>query len=766
MAASTRSLLLAFAASAVFRSAAGADDEWSHCGAGFQVPARPVFEGIDPGSDPGAIYLSADRGDSVEGGGSVLTGNVEAGQGTLRLRTDELTYTPDGETLDARGNVRIWDKGVYVAGDRAHADTTTDVVTVEPVTSYMLEKEHGHGEAAMLTRFGNERITADDATYTTCNPGDADWRVTASRVELDFVEEFGTARNAWLEFKGARVLYTPWMSFPMSERRKTGFLTPTYGVSGSRGVELIAPYYFNLAPNYDATLTARAMSRRGVQTEGELRFLSRTYGSGRLLAQYLPSDEVFDDDRAAFDFTHRHQWSRRWSTDARVEWASDEEYFADFGTDLSQSSRSHLPQWLRARYRGDGWRADIELQDHLTVDREAKAQERPYAELPQIRIRTDRGEKNRALNFESEAEFTYFDHRSPLLRTTGRRAHLQSSAAYPIRTAGTFVIPKAMLYYTRYDLDRAKAKSSLDDTPSRLLPGFSLDSGLFFERPVTFGDRSLTHTIEPRLYYLRVPFESQNELPDFDTDLLSFSFAQLFRENRFSGRDRLGDADQVTLAVTSRLLDERGGELGRASIGQIRYLRDREVTLASEVTLDSKDDLETARGSDIVAEVEARPTPAWRLRAGLQYDTEEDRSEKHTLSLRYQPDKHRILNATYRFIRDPEPNDDKDDEEIKQADLSFAWPLGTHWRAVGRWNFDLEAQENRTLEAFGGLEYESCCWAFRTVVRRFLTGDDDQEEDRYSTGIFLQIEFKGLTGFGRGAGAFLERSIPGYGGTF
>ena len=737
-------LLFVLAAASAFAGAArGADEEWSQCGPGFRMPARPVSE-TKSGDDPEAIDLSADDGELVEGGVSVLTGNVQVDRGARQLQTDRLTYTADDGTFDARGNVRFWDEGLYVTGGQARAENAMAEITVESDPSYMIEDRHGHGEAARITLSGGQRIIANDATYTTCNPGDADWRITASHVELDHAEETGAVRNMWLEFMGQRVFYMPWMSFPLGDRRKTGFLAPTYGIGGSRGVELTTPYYFNLASNRDATLTARTMSERGVQAIGELRFLSRTYGSGRVEAQLLPSDAKFGDDRAAFGFTHRHRWSSRWSTDTRIEWASDAEYFEDLGTDLAQSSRTHLPRRFDTRYRGDGWNALFRFQDFLTLDRTVSPMDRPYATLPQLLVRTTFPERNRALNFGATAELAYFEQRE---RTTGVRMDLRPSVAWPFRTSGAFVVPKATLHFTQYALDRAEDDAYMEDAPSRWIPSFSLDGGVFLERPVTFRGRRLTHTIEPRLYYLHVPFRRQDDLPVFDTGRFSFDFAQLFREDRFSGGDRLGDADQVALALTSRLLDDRGGELARAGVGQIRYFRDRRVTL------DATEGPETARSSDVVAEVEARLARRWRIRAGFQYDAGAGRTARNTFGVRYRPDERRVVNATYRRVRDAGP-----EEAVEQADLSFAWPIGRDWRAVGRWNFALNEEENRTLEAFGGLEYESCCWGIRLVARRFLSGG----RDGYSNGIFLQLELKGLTGVGHDADVFLERSIPGY----
>ena len=740
----TRRFLIAFAAPILLAGAVDADDEWSQCGPGLLAPQRPPREAAESGADLVTLHLSADEADLVEEGVSTLTGNAIVEQGPRQLRSDEIVYDSSEEAIEVRGNVRFWDEGVFVSGDHARSETRENVTVVAPATKFVLEDRHGHGEAAEVRISGRERITAHDVTYTTCDPGDADWRIVASRLELDRVEDTGTASDIWLELQGQRLLYLPWMSFPLSDRRKSGFLTPTVGASESTGFDATTSYYFNLAPDYDATLTARTMSDRGVQAQGELRFLSRDYGTARLAAQYLPFDAKYDDDdRTAFDLSHRHRWSNRWSTDARFEWVSDPDYFHDLGPSLAQSSRSHLPHRFDARYGGDGWGASLRFLDFQTLDRDSI---RPYAQIPRIFLGTNLPEKNRAPNADATAEITYFDHRS---RTTGTRVDVQSSLTWPVRTAGTFVVPKAGLRFTGYDLNRTAAEASRNDGPARVVPTFSLDSGLLLERPVALSGKSLIHTIEPRLYYLRVPFDHQDDLPNFDTGRPSFSFAQLFRENRFTGVDKLGDADQLALALTSRLLDERGNELTRVSIGQIRYFRDRRVTLGGGET-------ETAHSSDMVAEIEARPGRHWRLRAGLQYDTGADRTGKSAWNVRYQPDRRTVVNAGYRLVRHVDPA-----ETIEQADLSFAWPLGMNLRTVGRWSLALDEDEHRTLEAFGGLEYESCCWGFRVVARRFLSGRSDSA-DEYSNGVFLQIELKGLTGVGRGTEALLSRSIPGY----
>ena len=729
-------------------SAFGADDDWLLCSAGPQVPERPELEAAETDAGPDAIHLSADRVDVTDGGTSTLEGNVVVEQGTRLLRSDELSYTPDVEVFDATGNVRLWDDGVFLSGNSARADLEHDVTTITGDATFVLEDQHGRGTAAEISATGGERLTASEVTYTTCDPGDSSWRITASQVEFDRARDVGGARNAWLEFHGLRVFYLPRISFSLSDQRKSGFLAPTFGVDDVTGVEVTSPYYFNLAPNYDATLAARAMSERGVQAQVEFRFLSQEFGAGRANARYLPFDRVFDDRRAALDLSHRNQWTSRLSTNSRFEWVSDARYYEDFGANLSQASRSHLPRRIDANYYGDGWTTLVRLEDYQTVDPAIPPVRRPHARIPQVLFRTFGAERNRALNLRMDAEFTYFEAQA---RTSGTRVDLRPSASFPIRTAGTFLVPRATLDITQYALDPAGGAALEDESPSRMLPIVSLDSGMFLERPLAFKDRRLTHTIEPRLYYLYVPFERQAHLPIFDASRSSFSFAQLFRENRYTGKDRVGDANQLTLALTSRLLADDSTEIARASIGQIRYFRDREVVLGDG------HQPETTNASELVAEVEARPSRTWRFRAGLQYDPDAGRTTKSALNVRYQPNRRSVLNAVYRRVRDANPS-----KTIEQADLSVAWPLGTHWRTVGRWNFALGEETNKTLEAFAGLEYESCCWGLRAVVRRFLRSPGGGDEDRYSHGVFLQLELKGLTSVGDSTEAFLTRSIPGY----
>lgn len=385
-------------------------------------------------------------------------------------------------------------------------------------------------------------------------------------------------------------------------------------------------------------------------------------------------------------------------------------------------------------------------QHYQTVDDELPDSSRPYARLPQLYLATTFQERNLRLNANAVAEVAHFDRSNSV---TGVRMDLRPSITFPYRTASGFVVPKAVLRYTGYSLnDQTQGK---DDSPNRLIPSFSLDSGLFFERPFAFGKQKLTQTLEPRVYYLYTPFDNQDDLPIFDTGEYTFSFAQLFREDRFSGADRVSDANQVTLAVSTRFLDRNSGaELGRLSVGQIRYLHDRKTTLPGGKT-------GTSSGSNLVAEVVANVNERWRVSAGSQWDPSESRFARNTVAVRWQPDARRVLNVGYRFVRDAleQTAGQAVGETVEQTDISFAWPVSRNWRAVGRWNYSLDS--NRTVGAFSGFEYESCCWGLRFVGRHYLSGSNDE----YNSGIFVQFVLKGLTSVGN-ADDFLGRSIPGY----
>ena len=710
--------------------------DFEQCGPGFSLPPVPFIE--SPSDLPDAVDMEADDANLTDEGVSVLTGDVQIRRQGRHVSADEVRYDSSTEVINAIGNVRAWDDGVYLTGSRGTLALAEDVTVVEDA-EYRVLDAHAHGAASRIILSGSDILKAADARYTTCNPDDVVWVLEADNIRLDKGEDQGLARNVWVNFKGVPIFYSPYLTFPLSDARKSGFLAPSAGVSGEAGAEVTVPYYFNIAPNMDATLALRAMSDRGVQAQGEYRYLF-PWGGGKLAAEVLPDDSERGDTRTGVAFEHTGVVRGRWTTNAVFGWVSDDEYFEDLGTSLAVSSQSFLEQRADVIYSGNQYYVLGRLQNFQTVDSDLPGTSRPYKRLPQMLVGTSVVERNLRFTFNGTAEVVHFDRRDSV---TGVRWDLKPHVTFPYRTAAGYVVPKATLRYTGYTLDDEPAGTN--DDPSRLLPTFSMDSGLFFERPLTFRGRSMQQTLEPRLFYLFVPFDDQDDLPVFDTGEFTFDFGQLFREDRFSGPDRVGDAHQVTLAITSRFIDSASGdEIARASIGQIRHFRDRRVTLPGVAR-------DTTNSSDLVAEVAANLDERWRVSAGIQWDPHETRTDRSTVALRYAPDARRVVNATYRFVRDT----------VEQTDLSFAWPMARDWRAVGRFSYSLEGK--KLLETFGGMEYESCCWGLRLVGRRYLASAQDltSANDTYNTGVFVQFVLKGLSSFGD-AGEFLSRSIPGY----
>ncbi|MGI9335644.1 MAG: LPS-assembly protein LptD, partial [Gammaproteobacteria bacterium] len=607
--------------------------------------------------------------------------------------------------------------------------------------SFTLIDAHARGSAERIRIASRDMMRLHGASYTTCEVEDVAWMLDAASVELDREQSEGVAHDVWVTFYGVPLFYTPYLSFPIGDERKSGLLPPRVGVSGSTGFDLTVPYYFNLAPNYDATVSVRGMTDRGVQLGAEFRYLTEL-GRGELSAEYLPYDRDLEKDRSAISFMHASEFATNWRAGVDFSWVSDRDYFDDLGTNLGLSSRRYLRRRAELGYDAEGWFGLARVQDFQLLDETVAPEDQPYEALPQLLVGTALPERNAELNFAGLAEMTYFDRDDSV---TGMRVDVNPSVSFPVRSAAGFLVPRADVRYTHYTLN--DVAPGADASPSRFLPSFSLEGGLNFERELAlFGNRFL-HTVEPRLFYLYRPFDNQDDIPIFDTDEYTFTYEQLFRGDRFNGADRLGDANQLSLGLDTRLLSAGNGqELASLRVGQIRYFRDRKVRLPGRAR-------DADRDSDLIAQAQVMVDQAWRVRGALQWNVSDERTNRSMLGVQFRPDDRRVVNATYRFLREVPQSADG---SVEQIDLSFAWPFGRNWRGVGRYNYALS--DNTTLEAFAGIEYESCCWSLRLVGRRYLS---DRGRD-HSTGIFAQLELKGLTGIGRSTTDFLERNIAGY----
>jgi LPS-assembly protein len=509
---------------AVSAAGKGRQLNWGLCPIEPGIETKPTAEDLDTGF--GAV--EGDEASLVENGVSTFTGNVELIRDGNALRTDKLTYDEPGEIVDAMGHTRLWTGTMFWEGEHANLDMGKDSGTLDNGT-YRLTDTHGRGKAARIERdMARDVSKLRDVTYTTCPSGeDPSWEISAKKLFLDHREEWGSARNAVLRVRGIPVAYTPYISFPLTNRRKSGLLPPTFGGSRDSGLDMTVPYYWNIAPNYDATIAPRYLGTRGLMLGGEGRYLRQNY-KGLLAANILPSDNKFDDeDRWLVQFRHDHAFDAgrgRFLVDFNN--VSDKQYLEDFGNSLSVTSTRFLDRYAYLTYGRDWWSIFARVNSYQTVDRTIPGADRPYDYMPQVFYYSSFQPLFPHVNFQVHGETTYFDRADTV---TGGRFNLRPFVSFPFESAAGFVVPRIMLDQTWYSLD---GNTSGEDQIARTVPNFSIDSGLFFERDLSFAGTRYLHTIEPRIYYLYRPEVEQNDIPIFDTSEYDFSFLQLFRDNR------------------------------------------------------------------------------------------------------------------------------------------------------------------------------------------------------------------------------------------
>jgi len=640
--------------------------------------------------------------------------NVLLVYGDQRLRTDDLIYDPETGRVELPGWLEYTDAVIRMRADSAAYNTETSEGRFVGVNYYIAGAE-GAGHAGQVRMLGPEQARVETFDFTTCDIEDPDWQLKAGEVDLDFDRGIGTARNARLEFKGVPLLYSPWLSFPLDNRRKSGFLYPQLGFSSDNGVDLAAPWYWNIAPNMDATITPRLIGDRGLSLGNEFRFLTRRQ-AGTVRLDYLPDDDEADRDRWLARLRYRARLAEDWSTRVTLNRVSDEDYFFDLGNDLESSTIQYLRSDLTLLGQGRFWTMRTTFDTFQVLDRDVPDDREPFDRLPRIEFDGE-WPLGDGFTMSLDSEAVYFDRSEG---TTGARLDVLPELSWRLVRPGGFLEPAVGLRATAYSLEDAPA----DDSPARIQPIFSVDGGLVFERETPAGH---LQTLEPRAFYLYVPGRSQNDFPVFDTRELTFGFAQLFQTNRYAGADRQTDANQLTLALTSRLLSRADGRsLLDASIGQILFFDDPSVRLPGE----PEDDREL---SATVGEVNWRPTDRFLFNTGLQWDPDDNRIDVAAFGLRWKGKDARQIQLGYRFRRD----------RVDQFDIRWRYPLTAELNLISRVNYSLKDDE--PLELLGGLEYESCCWAVRASIRRYVS--DRQADQR--TAFFLELHLKGLGSLGR-----------------
>lgn len=697
----------------------------------FALKKDVELKGSAVGGREAPLFLTADRIESSVPGIIEASGRVEARQAGRNFFADWLLYDTTLHEVQAHGQVRLEQPTLLVTGDllKLNLDDYSGELA-QPV--YQFTDQPGRGDANSIDFIDKTHYTLQDATYTTCPVDNDDWFLKVRDLDIDKTRNIGTARNASLHFLGVPILYTPWMNFSLNDERKTGVLAPTIGTTERSGFDILVPYYLNLAPNYDATLYPRLLSERGVQLGGEFRYLlDKVRGVNRL--EYLPNDREADRSRWSVALNNTYQLNANTQAGMLFNRVSDDDYFRDLSNLISITSLSHLNReaWLTTQH--GNWNAELRAQSFQTLQDSTALVPitEPYARLPHARLGMAQTFGN-GLEFRLESEATRFAH--PTL-TEGTRVLAYPTLRLPLTHSYGFLTPQIGWHSSYYALDDSVAEQRI----TRNLPIFSLDGGVTFDRPLRLAGQDYEQTLEPRAYYVFAPFRDQRNIPVFDTALLDFSYAQMFTENQFIGGDRINDANQLTLAVTSRFIEaESGLERLQVTLGQRYYFRTQQVTLPDVAP-------RTSNATDLLAAVSGQITRDWRIDTAWQFDTQNGTTIRQNLGASYRPGPGRALNFGYRFI----------DQTTEQVDLSGQWPLGKRWYGMFRYNYSF--QDDKLVEGLAGLEYNGGCWAVRAVVQRLAT-----KEEQSTDALFFQLELSGMGRIGANPLDVLKQSVPGY----
>lgn len=721
------------AASSLPHKAPAAVTQTTPCGTPTVVSRRPATPN-EPVPADAPVRMQADH---VSGTTQhvELTGNVRIDRGNRSLQAQRIIYDKRTDRADAAGDVRFEQPGLQISGRSGYTLIHGERGEFNDA-HYRLTPYNARGSAKKIEKINGTITHLDQATFTTCPAPKPAWQLSAHKVELNSASGIGQAYDVKVEFKGVPLLYSPWLSFPIGDRRKSGFLAPSIGHSGQSGAEISIPYYWNIAPNQDATITPRLLSKRGLQLNGEYRYLTAS-SHGTIGASYLPDDRRYGGSRSLFSFNDQSRFSAHWRADVSLSRASDRTYFQDLGRSLNLATTTSLERRIDLRYDNGPWAVLGRLQNFQPLTNTPDTYER----LPQILVHANVPDPHRPLIYHVYGEAVRFQHAGSAV--TGTRLDLDPGVTLDLRGAAWFLRPQLNVRYTHYSL--SDVSPGQPRTLTRTTPIVSVDSGLYFDRNTHWGQRALVQTLEPRLFYLYVPYRDQSNIPIFDTTPLDFGFNQLFRTNRFAGADRQGDANQLSAALTTRFLDPDGGqELLRASLGEIFYFRNRKVVLPG-------DSVDRTSRSALAGEVAAAISRHGSVSVSGQWDPNQRQTDQALVRYHYQRDQRHIINLEYRYLRG----------NIQQADLAALWPLTSRWQAVARWDYSI--RDRRTLEALAGVEYDSCCWAVRLAARRYITASSTGVGSTQNTGIYLQLILKGLGSVGQRVDDLLEHGILGYG---
>jgi LPS-assembly protein len=707
------------------------------CGAATAFAQAPAQK---PAAPQAPTTVEAEKIEGVSELEVTARGKVEFRREELTVYAEYLRYNQEFGRVEAEGGVRMLRGIDRFFGPRLRY-STADGTGVFEGANFILHGDNAtmRGKGERLEFLGPERIRLVQGSFTTCEPGKEDWRFEAGEMELDTGISRATVRDARLKFFDTTIVPLPYGSFSLDNQRKTGFLAPTFAQNSRRGIELYAPFYWNIAPEQDVTLTPGVMSKRGPQLKSEYRYLSPTY-NGEARFDYMPRDKILDTSRSAFSVLHQHLITPNLFGRIDYNRVSDDRYFVDLASQVRTVSQGVLNQSGSLAYNNIlgsvPYYASVLVQRWQTLQDPLAPITPPYARLPQVNFGANKVDLAGRFDLVLPGEYVRFDH--PTL-VEGTRVRFNPVVSAPLVAPGYFFTPKLGVHHANYSL--TQFAPGTPENQRVTVPWTSFDGGLIFDRPLGWFGQSATQTFEPRAFYVYAPFRGQSQIPLFDTNLADFNYSQIFSENRFAGGDRFGDANQLTLAATSRVLNANGEELLRGTLGQRYYFDDERVGLTPTSTL------RTRGQSDVLASLGGRVSRNLNFDGTVQYNPQDSRSERYAVSARYTPELAKVIAASYRFHRE---------QNIRQVDVAGQWPIATGWYAVGRFNYSFA--DARMLEGLAGLEYNAGCWVFRAAFQRLQAATNTT-----SSGIFLQLEFNGVGGLGSDdIVTLLRRSVPGY----
>ncbi|WP_076541199.1 LPS assembly protein LptD [Shewanella sp. UCD-KL21] len=709
-----------------------------------QAPVSPSINDRDSISNISAedIVIISDRSEAAMGDKAQFSGNVSFSQGSRHISADEAILDQKNEQLDANGNLIFSDEQFTVTADSLNAQMLTNSATLTGA-KYWLNGQQINGDAQQLKITEQNNLELSNTNFTTCPPGDNSWRLEAKEIRIDSSEEWGEIWDAKLRIADVPIMYIPYMTIPVSDKRKSGFLFPGFSTSTTNGVEVSVPYYWNIAPEYDLTFTPTYMSARGFYSKTEFRYLAGEQQDGQFNFEFLANDDKLDNspDRYLYHWRHQGAINENWRVQANFTDVSDNNYFNDLSSDVNRSTDNQLSRIGEISYFERDWNLGMRVQDIKVLGEE----ESPYQVMPQLNFNYQTNDFWNGLDFKFNSELTNFQHKENDY-ATATRFHMEPSISWPIQGPAGSVTSEVKLLQTQYWQDNNNSNDELDDTVNRTIPQVRIHGQINFERQLAMLGSNYKQTLEPQFQYLYVGYEDQSNIGVYDTAQLQEDYFGLFRDRRFSGLDRIADTNQMTLGLTTRLFDEANVEKFKFSIGQIVFIEDSKINSYNDIEAD-------ASTSVLAAEIDANMYQDWFISGAVQFDTEKGENKKSEVTLDFRPSNDKLLQFSYRYVPDLLNTNTNDRVNISQIGMRTSWPISDDLYFVGNFYYDLN--ESRNIETYTGVQYESCCWAVRLSYHyRIKTNYDDDlnpsldSREEFESGVYLNFIIKGLGGSG------------------